>query len=238
MLADAPAIFDEKRRLLISEVQGAEAARTAAADRWPTPRMHWPRPTARPAPRSRRSAPRVRRPPAPRSGLKAPSGGSTDIAHEIHEMLECEPDAVAALAGIAPETTLPDVADVEADLERLRRDRERLGAVNLRAEEELREIETQHTHAHRRARRPRGSHQAVAPGHHQPEQGSARTAAPSFEVVNNHFQRLFTELFGGGTAELSSSSTTIRWKPAWKSSPSRPARSPRRCRCSPAASRR
>jgi len=24
----------------------------------------------------------------------------------------------------------------------------------------------------------------------------------SFEVVNNHFQRLFTELFGGGTAEL------------------------------------
>ncbi len=34
---------------------------------------------------------------------------------------------------------------VEAELEKLRRERERLGAVNLRAEEELREIETQHT---------------------------------------------------------------------------------------------
>src|SRR4029077_6323930 len=68
----------------------------------------------------------------------------TDMAHEIREMLEVEPDAVAGLAGIEPAAALPDVATIEAELERLRRDRERLGAVNLRAEEELREIETQY----------------------------------------------------------------------------------------------
>ncbi len=58
----------------------------------------------------------------------------TDVAHEIHEMLEVEPDAVAGLAGIEPNMELPDVnGGREQDLERLRRDRERLGAVNLRA---------------------------------------------------------------------------------------------------------
>src|SRR5262249_62149717 len=67
-----------------------------------------------------------------------------DIAHEIREMLEVKPAEVANLAGIDTNKALPDVAEVEADLERLRRDRERLGAVNLRAEEELREVETQH----------------------------------------------------------------------------------------------
>ena len=36
-------------------------------------------------------------------------------------------------------------AEIEENLEKLRRDRERLGAVNLRAEEELREVEAQHT---------------------------------------------------------------------------------------------
>src|SRR6185437_12944611 len=69
----------------------------------------------------------------------------TDIGREIRDMLEIEPTAVAELAGIEPGKVLPDLADIEATLERLRRERERLGAVNLRAEEELREIEAQHT---------------------------------------------------------------------------------------------
>ena len=59
-------------------------------------------------------------------------------------MLEIEPAAVAELAEIKPGEELPNVADVEAKLDRIRRERERLGAVNLRAEEELREVETQH----------------------------------------------------------------------------------------------
>jgi chromosome segregation protein len=68
-----------------------------------------------------------------------------DIGHEILEMLEVEPPKVAGLAGIEPDTALPEVAETEERLEKLRRDRERLGAVNLRAEEELREVETQLT---------------------------------------------------------------------------------------------
>src|SRR5262249_59591523 len=69
----------------------------------------------------------------------------SDIAHEIRETLEIDPDAVASLAGVAPEDPLPDVIDAEERLDRLRRERERLGAVNLRAEGEVGAGETQNT---------------------------------------------------------------------------------------------
>src|SRR5258707_13311269 len=69
----------------------------------------------------------------------------TDVEREIHDMLEVEPQAVAGLAEIEPGAELPPLAEIEENLEKLRRDRERLGAVNLRAEEELREVEAQHT---------------------------------------------------------------------------------------------
>jgi chromosome segregation protein len=117
-------------------------------------------------------------------------------------MLEAEPAEVANLAGIDADKALPDVAEVEASLERLRRDRERLGAVNLRAEEELREVETQHgslttdrddlIEAIKRLRQGIGNLNREA----------RERLLASFEVVNGHFSHLFGELFGGGTAEL------------------------------------
>src|SRR4029079_14410000 len=65
-------------------------------------------------------------------------------AHAFGEMLEGEPAEVANLAAIDTSKALPEVAEVEANLERLRRGRDPLCAVNLRAEEDLREVETQH----------------------------------------------------------------------------------------------
>ena len=48
-----------------------------------------------------------------------------DVTHEIREMLEVEPEGIATLAGLDPNSEMPDIATVESDLERLRRDRER-----------------------------------------------------------------------------------------------------------------
>ena len=125
-----------------------------------------------------------------------------DLEREIHDVLEGEPVAVAPLAEIQPGDDLPPMDQVEADLEKLRRDRERLGAVNLRAEEELREVEASHTtltterddliEAIKRLRQGIGSLNKEA----------RERLLNSFETVNTHFKRLFTELFGGGEAEL------------------------------------
>jgi chromosome segregation protein len=109
---------------------------------------------------------------------------------------------VAALAGVKPGAELPDVAQVEADLERLRRDRERLGAVNLRAEEELREVETQHTALVTERDDLVEAIKRLRQGIQSLNREARERLLASFEVVNAHFTRLFTELFGGGTAEL------------------------------------
>jgi chromosome segregation protein len=126
----------------------------------------------------------------------------TDVAHEIREMLEVEPAEVANLAGIVPNKPLPDVTEVEANLERLRRDRERLGAVNLRAEEELGEVETQHGSLTVERDDLVEAIKRLRQGIQNLNREARERLLASFEVVNGHFKHLFSELFGGGTAEL------------------------------------
>ena len=125
-----------------------------------------------------------------------------DIEREIRDMLEVEPERVAALAEINPGDDLPALGDTEAALEKLRRDRERLGAVNLRAEEELREVETQHTALATERDDLVEAIKKLRTGIQSLNREARERLLASFEVVNNHFKRLFTELFGGGEAAL------------------------------------
>jgi chromosome segregation protein len=125
-----------------------------------------------------------------------------DIAHEIREMLEIEPDAVAELAELKPGAPLPDVEEIEKTLDRIRRERERLGAVNLRAEEELAEVETQHGNLTRERDDLVEAIKRLRQGIQNLNREARERLLASFEVVRSHFERLFTRLFGGGTAEL------------------------------------
>ena len=88
------------------------------------------------------------------------------------------------------------------NLEKLRRDRERLGAVNLRAEEELREVETQHTSLTTERDDLVEAIKRLRQGIQSLNREARERLLTSFEVVNGHFKRLFTELFGGGEAAL------------------------------------
>jgi chromosome segregation protein len=126
----------------------------------------------------------------------------TDVCHEIREMLEVEPAEVAAMAEIEPDAALPDVMDVENELEKLRRSRENIGAVNLRAEEELREVEAQHASLTAERDDLSEAIKRLRQGIQSLNKEARERLLASFEVVSTHFRRLFTELFGGGTAEL------------------------------------
>ena len=106
------------------------------------------------------------------------------------------------MPGWSPTSPLPDVGDVERRLERLKIERERLGAVNLRAEEEQKELserlETLVAEREDVVEAIRKLRQAIQSLNRE---GRERLLA-AFDVVNGHFQRLFSHLFGGGTAEL------------------------------------
>jgi len=201
-LADAPAAFEEKRRALIGEVQAAETARAGAADTLAEAENALAA-TDR-AVRAALEALGTAREEAARASERVEGAKRrlTDIAHEIREMLECEPDALAGVSGLEQADNMPNVADVEAELERLRRDRERLGAVNLRAEEELGEIETKHTTLTTERDDLVEAIARLRQGITSLNKEARERLLASFATVNTQFQRLFTELFGGGTAEL------------------------------------
>jgi chromosome segregation protein len=201
-LDDAPALFAEKRRALIGEIESAEAVRRGAADALASAEGSLAE--AEQAERAARDALAQAREQAARAEERHEGAKRrlADVAHEIHELLDVAPDAVAALAGIAPGASLPDIAAIEIDLDKLKRDRERLGAVNLRAEEELREVEAQHasltTERDDLAEAIKRLRQGIASLNRE----ARERLTASFEVVNRHFQQLFTSLFGGGNAEL------------------------------------
>ncbi len=201
-LENAPEQFAEKRNGLISEVEQAETERRACADR-----LQEAENAQAEADRDARAA--LEAASAAREDLaraeerfEAAKRRLSDIEHEIREMLEVEPAAVAELAELKPDQPLPDVAETEATLERLRRERERLGAVNLRADEELQEVETQHTSLTTERDDLVEAIKKLRLGIQSLNREARERLLTSFEQVNKHFQHLFTQLFGGGTAEL------------------------------------
>jgi chromosome segregation protein len=201
-LENAPQVFAEKRKALISEVETATAERRACADR-----LQEAENALAEADRDARAA--LEAASAAREELaraeerfEGAKRRLADIGHEIHDMLEIEPSCVAELAGIKSDEALPDLAEIEATLERLRRERERLGAVNLRAEEELREVETQHTSLTTERNDLVEAIKKLRLGIQSLNREARERLLASFEQVNKHFQQLFTRLFNGGTAEL------------------------------------
>ena len=201
-LADAPQAFEQQRRALIGHVEAAEASRRAAADQLANGENALA--GADKAARAALEAMGSAREDAARAEERHEGAKRrlTDVCHEIREMLEVEPDEVAALAEIDPILALPDVAEVEAELEKLRRSRENIGAVNLRAEEELREVETQHGSLVTERDDLSEAIKRLRQGILSLNKEARERLLASFEVVSAHFKRLFTELFGGGTAEL------------------------------------
>ncbi|WP_420966448.1 chromosome segregation protein SMC [Bradyrhizobium sp. B120] len=201
-LANAPEVFAEKRSALITEIEHAEGDRRIAADALATAEAAMAE-TDRLAKTSLEALSSSREATArAEERMEGTRRRLADIEREIHDMLEVEPSAVVGMAEIEPGAELPPVAQVEEELEKLRRDRERLGAVNLRAEEELKEVETQHTALTTERDDLVEAIKRLRQGIQSLNREARERLLTSFETVNNHFKRLFTELFGGGEAAL------------------------------------
>jgi chromosome segregation protein len=201
-LDNAPAIFAQKRRALIGEIESAETARRVAADALAAAESLMAE-TDRSAKISLEALSAAREATArAEERMEGARRRLADIEREIHDMLEVEPQAVAGLAEIEPGAELPPLNEIEENLEKMRRDRERLGAVNLRAEEELREVEAQHTSLTTERDDLVEAIKRLRQGIQSLNREARERLLTSFEIVNSHFKRLFVELFGGGEAAL------------------------------------
>lgn len=134
-LAARPLEIAEQRSLLLDDITAAEAARRRAADALAEAEAQAGQADAR-----RRAAEqalaaaredKVRREAAMDAGRQA----CRSIAQAIDQRFECTPEKLAETAGIGDDE-VPALEDVERRLDRLQREREGLGAVNLRADTE------------------------------------------------------------------------------------------------------
>ncbi len=117
------------------------------------------------------------------------------------ERFECPPPVLPERAGFAS-AEVRDPAEESARHDKLNLDRERLGPVNLVAEQELREVDdtlsrsvAERDELTQAVNRLRGSIGSLN------REGRARLLA-AFEEVDRHFRRLFARLFEGGEAYL------------------------------------
>lgn len=201
-IAEAPEEIEEKRRSLMSELSRAEEARRGAADELQA------------AENLQREADKIAATSLAQLAESREQRGRTeerlvsarerriDGEARIREALHCAPHEALKLTEHPVDKPLPDPRETELELERLKMERERLGAVNLRAEEEQKELSeklqtivTEREDIIEAIRKLRSAIQSLN------REGRERLLA-AFDVVNVQFQRLFTHLFGGGTAEL------------------------------------
>ncbi len=123
------------------------------------------------------------------------------VAGRIAERLEMTPEQLREVAGLV-ETERPDPEETLRKLDRLIRERDNMGPVNLRAEQEVEELDAR---IKAMVAEKDDLTAAIAKLRHAigelNREGRERLLA-SFQAVDQHFRDLFVKLFGGGRAHL------------------------------------
>ena len=125
-----------------------------------------------------------------------------DLKARIFEKLNCAPDAVASIADIDDPATLPQIDVLEERVQKLIRERDNIGPVNLRAEAEMEDVASRITTMETERDDLLAAIAKLRAAISQLNREGRERLLKSFTEVNQHFKTLFNKLFGGGTAEL------------------------------------
>ncbi|MCP4819006.1 MAG: chromosome segregation protein SMC [Shimia sp.] len=197
----APDEISAKRDALQSEISKAEARKASAADTLSSAEGA----LRQAAQNARDAATKAGEAREARAAAEARADAASDsvvvAAERIGETLNTTPQELLEALEADPEK-LPAADAIEIELARLRRQRDALGAVNLRAEEDAKEVQVEHdtlstekTDLEEAIKKLRGGISALN------REGRERLLT-AFEEVNRNFSTLFTHLFGGGEAKL------------------------------------
>ncbi len=122
-------------------------------------------------------------------------------AERIAESQQMTPNQLLTRLDVAPDQ-IPTVDDLENEVNRCKRQRDALGAVNLRAEEDAREVQEEHdTLLHEKADLEEAI-KTLRSGIASLNREGRERLLTAFEQVNSNFAMLFKHLFGGGEANL------------------------------------
>ncbi len=196
-----PEDLAQQREDLAREVERAEARRAKAADALATGETGL-RDAATAAREADRAAGDAREARARAEARLDAARETLDLAQErIAEALDTTPEALLSVLDMTPDD-LPGIDAIETDVTRLKRQRDALGAVNLRAEEDARSVQEEHDAL---AAEKVDLEQAVAElrsGIAALNKEGRQRLLDAFDTVNTNFSMLFKHLFQGGEARL------------------------------------
>ena len=124
------------------------------------------------------------------------------INEQVKERLGISTDELFTLANIKSDKILPSTEDLEKKLERLIQEQERLGGVNLLAEEEAEELEVKVNNIKKDQKDLAAAIAKLREAINQLNTEGRQRLLAAYGIVNEHFQKLFVQLFGGGKAYL------------------------------------
>ncbi|HEX3432346.1 MAG TPA: chromosome segregation protein SMC [Rhizomicrobium sp.] len=201
-LENVPVVLAQKRSALLDAVGEAEAARAVAADARATAETSLL--TADRAAKAADAALGTAREERARAEATAQSAEDrqAELAHRIRDELDMSPDGLADYAGVKDSESLPTLDHAERRVEKLKAEREQLGGVNLRAEEEAAECGLRLDTMQRDRADLDGAIQRLRRGIQSLNREGRERLLESFEKVNANFQQLFSKLFEGGEARL------------------------------------
>jgi len=122
-------------------------------------------------------------------------------ALRIEEDLETTPEGLIEQFQLDVER-LPAAEKVEMDVARLKRQRDAMGAVNLRAEEDAREVQEEHDTLDAEKQDLEAAVAELKKGIDSLNTEGRQRLLDAFDQVNKNFSELFKSLFGGGEASL------------------------------------
>ncbi len=125
-----------------------------------------------------------------------------ELRTRIRDEIESAPEELRERAEIEDGQELPPLDQAEKRVERLKQEREQLGGVNLRAEEEASEQEARLATLTADRDDLTGAIERLRRGIQSLNKEGRERLLESFEKVNANFQQLFTKLFEGGEARL------------------------------------
>ncbi len=197
-----PDQFEERRKKLFSELGAAETRRRSAADLLASAETALK--AAESAARDAETAHGTAR--EQRAGAEARLAASQerveDTTARIAETLNCEPDHLPQYLGELPADSGLTESDIERKLDRLQGERERMGGVNLRADVEAEEQEERLAAMITERTDLLAAIARLREGIDELNSEGRERLLKAFDIVNGHFGRLFTSLFGGGEASL------------------------------------
>ena len=191
-----------ERTTLFAGIDDAEAARSAAADRLAeAEELSRVRERELKAAEAALSATREDRVRAEAAVAHA-EVTTREVARRIAETLECAPEEALAVAGIADDAALPDAETAAKRIERLNRERDNMGPVNLRAESEAEAISEQFEALGAERADLEAAISRLRHGIASLNREGRQRLLTAFHKVNDHFGEVFVRLFGGGKAYL------------------------------------